>query len=153
MFLGARLRKESHMSGRDTIAFILYFVGVLMSIGFGVLLLFCKTILPYHKKVLNVTWEELGPGLQALLQCFIKIAAGGFLVTGLAVLILLIIPFRQGEQWAHWAIPLSGIVFFGFSLYCAARQDIKTHVATPWPVNVLVLIMNIVAFILSPGFG
>ncbi len=100
-----------------------------------------------------MTWEELGPRLQVLLQCFIKIAAAGFLVTGLTLLILLFIPFRQGEQWAHWAIPLLGIVFFGFSLYCAARQAIKTHVATPWPVNLLVMIMNIVAFILSPGFG
>jgi len=141
------------MSGRDTIAFVLYFVCVLMSIGFGVMLLFCKTLLPYHKKVITMTWEELRPGLQVLLQCFIKIAAAGFRVTGVAVLILLLIPFRQGHQWAHWAIPLLGIVFFSFSLYCAARQAIKTHVATPWPVNVLALIMNIVAFILSPGFG
>jgi hypothetical protein len=141
------------MSGRDTIAFVIYFVCVLGPIGFGVLLLFCKTILPYHKKVMNMTWEDLGPGLQVLLQCFTKIAAAGFLVNGLAVLILLFIPFRQGEQWAHWAIPLLLIILNGFGLYCAAKQAIKTHVGTPWPASVLAIIMAIVAFILSPGFG
>jgi hypothetical protein len=141
------------MSGRDTISFVLYFVVALISIGFGVMLLSCKTMLPYHKKILNKTWEELGDGEQLLLQNGKEINAAGFLVTGLATLILLLIPFRHGEQWAHWAIPLLGIVLNGFGLHVTTKQAIKTHVVTPWPVNILVMVMIVVAFILSPGFG
>ena len=140
------------MSERDTIAFVLYFLSAIGSIAFGVLLLSCKTFLPYHKKAINMAWEELSSGLQILIQSFIKLVAGGFFLVGFAILILLLIPFRQGEHWAHWTIPLLAIVWSAFCLFVTARITVKTHVATTWPVSVLAIIITVIAFVLSPGF-
>ena len=100
-----------------------------------------------------MTWEELSTELQILLQAFIKMVAAGFFVTGLSALILLLIPFKRGAQWAHWAIPLLGIVWNGFSLYVTGTVAMKTNASTPWPGSVVGTIFIIVAFILSPGFG
>jgi len=141
------------MSKRDKIAFVIYFVGSLSLIAFSVVYLFCSTIMPYHQEAIKMNWEELSAGLQILLQALIKMVAAGFFVTGLSVLILLFIPFRRGAQWAHWAIPLLGIVWNGFSLYVTATVAIKTHASTPWSGVVVGTIFIIIAFILSPGFG
>tara|TARA_B110000881_G_scaffold159603_1_gene142540 strand:- start:52 stop:306 length:255 start_codon:yes stop_codon:yes gene_type:complete len=74
-------------------------------------------------------------------------------VTGLSILILLLIPFRGGVRWAHWAIPLLGIVWYGFTLFVTATVAIKAHASTPWPAALVGIILIVVAFILSPGFG
>ena len=100
-----------------------------------------------------MNWGDLSTGLQVLLQALIKMAAAGNFVTGLSVLILLLIPFRQGALWAHWALPLVGIVWNGFGLCVTATVAIKAHASTPWPATLAGVIIIIVAFILSPGFG
>ena len=103
------------MNSRDKIAVAIYFVGFLVLIGSGTAYLSCSTVMPYHKEAMEMTWEELGIGLQTLLQALIKITAAGFFVTGLPGLILLLIPFRRGEKWAHWPILFIGVclaVFF-----------------------------------------
>ena len=141
------------MSTRDKIAFIIYFLGALGSIAFGIAYLSCSTIMPYHQETINTTWEELSTGLQVLLQALIKLGAAGLFVTGLSMLILLLIPFRRGEKWAHWAIPLLGIIWGGFSLYVSATVAIKTHASSPWPAAIVGIIMMVLAFILSPSFG
>ena len=141
------------MGTRDKIAFVIYFVGSLTLIAFGIVYLSCSTIMPYHQEAINMNWEELSTALQVLFQALIKVAAAGFFVTGLSTLILLLIPFRRGAQWAHWAIPLLGIVWNGFSLCVTATVAIKTHASTPWPAALVGIIFIIVAFMLSPGFG
>ncbi len=141
------------MDVRDKIAFVIYFVGSLALIAFGIAYLFCSTIMPYHQEAINMNWEELSTGLQILFQALIKVAAAGFFVTGISALVLLFIPFRKGAPWAHWAIPLVGIVWNGFTLWVTATVAIKTHALTPWPATLAGIIFIIVAFVLSPGFG
>jgi hypothetical protein len=141
------------MSTRDKFAFVIYFIGSLALIVFGIVYLSCSTIMPYHQEAINMNWEELSTGLQVLLNGLIKMAGAGFFVTGLSILILLLIPFKRGAQWTHWAIPLLGLVWHGFSLCITAIVAIKTHASTPWLAALVGVIFTIVAFILSPGFG
>ena len=141
------------MSKKDKIAFVIYFVGSAFLIGFGIMYVSCSTIMPYHKEVIKMNWEELSIGVQILLQALIKMLAAGFFVAGLSALILLLIPFRRGAQWAHWAIPLVGFIWNGFSLFVTGAVAMKTGASTPWPSAVIGTILIILAFILSPGFG
>jgi hypothetical protein len=141
------------MKIRKRIAFIIYFINSLVTIIFGIAYLFCSTIMPYHQEAIKMNWGELSPSLQVLLQALIKMSAAGNFVTGLSILLLLFIPFRQGAQWAHWAIPLLAIIWNGFGLYVMATVATKTSASTPWPFTVLGIIAIIIAFILSPGFG
>lgn len=139
------------VSARNKMAFVIYLVNALALLAFGVVYLSCSTILPYHRQAMNMNWEELNTGLQVLFQAFMKMVASSFLLAGLSMLILLFIPFKKGAPWAHWAIPLLGLVSTGFALYVSATVTIKTHALTPWPVALTGIILIVAAFLLSPG--
>lgn len=141
------------MSTRNKMAFVIYLVNALALLAFGVVYLSCSTILPYHRQAMNLNWEELNTGLQVLFQAFMKMVASSFLLAGLSMLILLLIPFKKGAPWAHWAIPFLGLVSTGFALYVSATVTIKTHALTPWPVALAGIILIVAAFLLSPGCG
>ena len=141
------------MSTRDKIAFIIYFIGVLSLIVFGLLYLFCPTVMPYHLEAMGVPWEDLGKELQILLWALVKVAGAGFFVVGLSALIILLIPFRRGDKWAHWALPLIGIVWNAILLYAAGTVAAETQASPPWIGSAVGIISVIIAFMLSPGFG
>ena len=141
------------MGKRDKIAFGIYFLLALSSVAFGVVYLFCSTIIPYHRVAIGIPWEQLSSGLQALLQGLIKVTAAGFLVTGISFLVLLIIPFRRGDLWAKWLIPILGSVWNIIALYATIMIAMKTPAVTPWPSAIAAMVLLIIAFILAPGFG
>jgi hypothetical protein len=141
------------MGKRDKIAFGIYFLLALSSVAFGVVYLCCSTFMPYHRVAIGIPWEQLSSGLQALLQGLIKVAAAGFLVTGISFLALLIIPFRRGDLWAKWLIPILGSVWNIIALYATVMVAMKTPAVTPWPAAIAAMILLITAFILAPGFG
>jgi len=137
------------MKTKVKIAFAIYFVGCLTSIGFGVTYLLCSTVMPYHQQAIGAKWEDLSTGLQVLLQALIKMASAGFLLLAISGMIILFIPFRHAERWAYWAIPIMGYVWNGISLYVTLRVAITTGASTPWVVALIGLIMVTVAFILT----
>ena len=115
--------------------------------------MFCSTIMPYQRVAIGIPWEQLGTGMQDALQGLIKVAAAGFLVTGISFIALLIIPFRRGDQWAKWLIPILGSVWNVIALYVTIMIAMKTPSVTPWAGAIAVMVLLIVAFILAPGFG
>lgn len=141
------------MGKRDKIAFGIYFLLALTSIAFGVVYLFCSTIMPYHRVAIGIPWEQLSTGMQAVLQGLIKVSAAGFLVTGISFVALLIIPFRRGDQWAKWLIPILGSVWNIIGIYVTIMIAMKTPAVTPWPAAIAAMVLLIVAFILAPGLG
>ncbi len=141
------------MKTRVKIAFAIYLVGCLSLIGFGVAYLLCSTVMPYHQQAIGTNWEQLSTGMQVLLQALIKAAGVGFLAVGINGLILLFIPFRRGERWAYWAIPIPAFLWNGLSLYITAKVAIATGASTPWAISIIGLIMVALAFILSVGSG
>jgi hypothetical protein len=141
------------MGKRDKIAFGIYFLLALTSVAFGVAYLFCSTIMPYHRVAIGIPWEQLSSGLQAVLQGLIKVAAAGFLVIGISFMALLFIPFRRGDLWAKWLIPVLGSVWNIIALYVTIMIAMKTSALTPWPASIVAMVLLIVAFILAPGFG
>jgi ABC-type Fe3+ transport system permease subunit len=141
------------MRMRDKISFIIYILGSLLLLGFGLVYAFCPTIMPYHQEAIKTDWEHLSPGLQILLQGFIKLVAAGMFVTGVMGIILLFIPFKRGESWARWALALCGLLWNIPGLYVSSTIALKTHASTPWKYNLVGMIMIIVAFILSPPYN
>ena len=123
------------MNKRDKIAFSIYLIVSLLGIAFGMAYLLCSTILPYHHQAIGVNWEDLGSGLQVMLKNFVNFAGAGFITGALSCLIMLFIPFRRGELWAKWAIPLVLIVFNAFCLYVSAT--VAFDIQTPQPMRLL----------------
>ena len=141
------------MTRKDKIAFGIYVFGSLLLISFGILYLSCSTIMPYHQEAIQLKWDDLSSGLQVLLQAFIKALAGGFLVTGISIMILTLIPFRKGASWSKWAIPLIAVIWNAFLLYVTVTVAIKTHAQTPWPFSVFGIMLATIGYTLSPTAG
>ncbi len=137
------------MKTKDKIAFYLYFFIGIISIVFGLRYLFCETIMPYHEQAIGMQWTELGLGLQLLLNGLIKVASAAFFIVGISSVILLLIPFRKGENWAKWSVPFIQIVFSGFVLYASLKIGLLTQASTPWPVSIVTLTISIIAFLLT----
>ena len=139
------------MKGKDKIAFFIYLLGVLTLFAFGIAYLICPTIMPYHHEAIGTPWETLGLGVQVLLQALIKMTAAGFFVCALSIAVILFIPFRRGEKWAHRAIPILALVMLGISLYVTLKVAWATGASTPWPASLVGLLLAIIAFVISPG--
>lgn len=139
------------MSTRKKIAFAIYLLGVLALVGSGVAYLLCQTLMPYHKEAIGMEWTDIPVASQLLLQAMIKAAGGGFLVTGIAVLIILVIPFRNGERWSIWAIPLLVALWAVPAAYGGFQAAKGTNASIPWWMLGVVLALAVVGSLLSVG--
>jgi hypothetical protein len=74
----------------------------LLALAFGVRYLVTREFMPYHATVLGTPWAALEPRLQAIILGMLKVAGGGLLGCGSALLWLLV-PLQRGEAWAVWA--------------------------------------------------
>jgi hypothetical protein len=91
-------------------AFACYALFSLCAIAMGIAYLSRSRFMPYHEEALGRPWQELDPRLQALLLALMRAAGGGLVVGGVGTAILLLIPFRAGDGWSLWAIPLIGLL-------------------------------------------
>lgn len=139
------------MSTKKKIAFVIYLLTGLTSIAYAVAYLLCPTIMPYHKEAIGIEWADVPVGIQLLLQALVKVAGAGFLVMGLAVLIISLIPFRRGENWTLWTIPLLVGGWTVPTVYAAYRVSMNTEISTPWWSGAVIMVLVLLALILSVG--
>ncbi len=92
------------------ISFWCYALAATLSILIGLLYATRKQIMPYHLKALETTWEEIDIKYQFMLRMLLN--GGGYygISCGLFMLTLLLIPFREGQVWAGYAIGIIGLV-------------------------------------------
>lgn len=119
------------MTWANTRASICYLVAALGSIGFGLIYLARSTFMPYHRAALSTPWEKLEKPFQALLLGLMKVAGGGFLVSGLSVGFMTLFPFRAGEVWARFAIPIVGLTMALPALYATVHVRRQTPATPP----------------------
>ena len=98
----------------------------------GLLYLTTPRFMPYHADALGVTWEMLPANYQGFLLGVIKAMGAGSIGVTLALIIILLVPFRRGDNWARWAVPLVGVVFTVLTAYAAFTIDVRTPAAPPW---------------------
>ena len=83
-----------------------YGLTAIAALGFGITYLLTPTFMPYHAQALGLGWDELPANLQVLILALLRVAGGGLCAASVAVLALLIGPFRQGQRWAYQAVPI-----------------------------------------------
>jgi hypothetical protein len=82
---------------------VLLALAAAISILFGVRYYLAREFMPYHAIVAGRTWLELDAGVRTIILGMLKIVGGGFAGYGVALLWLLI-PLRQAQAWAPWAV-------------------------------------------------
>jgi hypothetical protein len=75
------------------------------------------------------------------------------LALGIALTVLLLGPFRAGQHWAQWAIPLIGLAGAVPTLWGVHLIRMRTAARPPWALAVLsvvALIVGVVATLVAP---
>ena len=105
--------------------------------------------MPYHSEALKSSWSDLETNLQVLIIALMRAASGGFLATGLAMMILLIIPFRAGNTWSMYAIPAIGLCTSVGTLYATLLVKTKTPGNPPVILSFVAIALTIIGFVCS----
>jgi hypothetical protein len=137
------------MSTLTLISFISYSCVALVSILFGLIYLLRNQFMPYHAEALSLSWSELEENMQVLILALMRAVGGGFLATGLAILVLLIIPFKTGNTWSIYTIPAISLCISIGTLYATLLVKTKTPGKPPIVLSILALALTIIGFIFS----
>jgi hypothetical protein len=133
------------------IAFGLYLLSGLVLLGFGLRYFFAGQLMPYHAETMGVTWESLSAGHQLVFLTLYRATGTGMLVSAVALLVLLLVPFRQGKPWARWALTGIGLLYGVLSVYLTLVFQAGTTAAVPWQGPVASVVAIAIAHILSAG--
>lgn len=120
------------MNWKSKVATACYLLTILLGLSFAAMYLFRPEFMPYHAAAIGVNWAELKPEFQALFLALMRVSGGGWLAASVSIGILLVIPFRRGENWARWAIPSIGLSAAGPTLYATLLVNSKTTATAPW---------------------
>lgn len=96
------------MTNFQKITFTCYLCVILMQMAFGIFYTFRDEFMPYHAEALGVSWEQLELGYQVLIVALMRVLGGAWICASVALLLILWFPFRRGENWAWWAVPIIG---------------------------------------------
>lgn len=137
------------MCTKMKLAFSCHLLASLIILSFGVIYLFRSEFMPYHAVAVGQEWSQLPASFQILIKALMKVTGGGWLASALAMLVLLVFPFKEGARWAYWAIPFIGLVSILPTLYAAILVAQSTPASPPWKVALIVAILLVVGLILS----
>ena len=140
-----------NMGKRTRISFICYLIAAFVTSCIGLVYALRNELMPYHIEVLGVAWENIEPQFQFMFLSFIN-GAGAFLFAyGVALAVMTLIPFRNGEQWAKIAIPSIGLIGALPLLYIVAKVKFLTDASPPFTLTIVVNLLFIVGFLFSLG--
>lgn len=137
------------MNIKTKVAFCCYLITIILSSIFALIYLFRPEFMPYHATAISMKWSDLNSNLQALILALLRVSGGGMLATSLSISILLFIPFRKGELWAIWAIPIIGLGGAIPTLYATLLVKFNTPASPPWFAAITIIILFLIGFIFS----
>jgi hypothetical protein len=109
--------------------------------------------MPYHAAALGTAWAALEPAEQTLILALMRVAGGGWVAVGIALAVLVAVPFRQGQAWAVWLLPLLGMVFYLPNLSATVRVTLDTPATAPWYGNLAGIVGLLAGYALCPTAG
>lgn len=137
------------MNTKIKVAFICYLLVALVSVVGGLYYFFAPELMPYHQEVIGMDWEEVDPQFQLMFLALLHGGGLGMFTQGLALIILLTIPFRKGEAWTRWAIPAIILPNNIFLLYTTLYLKLTMQASTPWQLFIITLLLTFIAITLS----
>jgi hypothetical protein len=137
------------MDTPDAAALVCDGIVAITSICFGALYLVRSSFMPYHRAAVGVPWDELDPRMRALLLGLLRVAGGGLVGSGIALAIVLALPFRDGDGWSRWALALIGATATLPSLYATVSIRLRTRARTPVWVSVAGVVLVGLGAVLS----
>ncbi len=137
------------MTTRNKISLACIGLVALVECVVGIVYFTASEVMPYHKEVLGVGWEQLDPGMRTMLVAFVNAYGSGHFAVGVALAALVMFPLRRGQAWARWAVLAVGLPMLGTTVYVASYLASQTGAGTPWQGALLmlgVLILGVALF-------
>ena len=140
---------EKHTAIKRRITFFAYGITAIISVILGSIYLFSPQFMPYHSAAIGVEWAVLSSETQVLYLALLRVAGGGWIGIGVAMMILLWIPYRRKEGWASGAIAAVGLIFYLPTLYATVLVTVNTPATAPWYGNVAAVASLLIGFALT----
>jgi hypothetical protein len=137
------------MDGFTWAAFACYLLAVIGSVIAGFTYLLSPKCMNYHEVAMGKKWGELDVKLQTLLLALMKSCGGAILSVCLAMVAMLVFPFRSGERWSYYIIPICGLILIGIPIYAMMLVKRKTNAKPPIIVNATAIVLIFIGIILS----
>ena len=118
------------MNTRSLIAFWCYFVALIAPAAWGIMFLFRDEFMPYHAAAVSMPWGQVPETFQVLILALLKLVGAAWFTSAVAVLLLLLVPFRQGSKWARWAVPSLALLHYS-GVFTAMTYVARNSPATP----------------------
>jgi len=126
------------------LSLVAFGLAALLAVAFGVRYVSTRQFMPYHATVLGREWAVLEPRLQFIILGMLKVAGGGLLGYGVALLWLLL-PLQRGEAWAAWAaLSVSLVVVVPIVYTVVWLRRIEPTAKTPLVPSLVVLALVVV---------
>ena len=130
-------------------AMVGYLVSSLPLAVFGTVYLFRGEFMPYHSAAIGQSWTDLEPELQILILALMRGVGGAFLALAVTVTVVATKPFREGQRWATWLLPVVGLTVVSATLWAAT--DVARN--TPGDPPVAIVVGTGVLLLLSFGLS
>jgi len=105
------------MNTLQLLSFIAYALVALSALATAAVYSTRKEFMSYHAATVGQSWSEVGDGMQLLVITMMRAMAGGWLAATIAVVVLLLLPFRSGEAWANWTIFAINLTFLAPGIF------------------------------------
>jgi hypothetical protein len=116
---------------------------------FGAIYLTRSEFMPYHAAAVGQSWGAVAPAFQVLLLALMKTVGGAFLALAVAVVTIALKPFREGQPWATWVLPLILLLAAGGSLVATLSVAQNTPAKPPTGVVIATVAVVVASFLLS----
>lgn len=127
------------------IAFVGFMVSAIAFLANGIVYLAAHKIMSYHCDAMGKSWNGLPKGMQVMSLCFMKSVAAGMLSTGIAMVMLLLFPYRSGELWSEIAVSLIAMLESGIVASRVVIVRKKTKGRPPFAPSILLLAITIIS--------
>jgi hypothetical protein len=131
---------------------IIYWITAITGFVFAALYLFRPEFMPYHEVAVGRPWTEVSKEYQVLILALMRVSGGGYLATSIGILLLLIIPFRNGKYWPYLGIPAIGLSALIPTLIATLNVKEYSPATPPYLLAVALIVLLIITIVLSLFF-
>jgi hypothetical protein len=149
MRVAPRDRSETSMTTRTRFAFWIYLLLTLAGAAWGIGFLLRSEFTPYHGAAAGVPWSDVPANFQIVMLALTKLAGGLWVASALCVLVLLLIPFRQGARWTLWAVPMLMLAQYVAPMPAMTHLTANSPSSPPWALTTGCIIATLVALVVS----
>ena len=134
---------------RRNMAFACFLLGGVIPLAFGIKDLLTTRFAPFQEVAAGMQWEQVPPGLQNLFGMMTPLSGVNLIGFSVALLVIIVVPFRRGEAWADWALLLILGVISLIAAYLLYDISTETGATLPWFGPLVALALFVAGFFLS----